>query len=178
VTTTPWVPLWPLAPQPNRVRLPVRLRVPRSSTLAGNTAFSVAALTAHDIAVWEFANNVEGRVHGYVLLPTALAAAPVGEIRLLTASAVTTGNMRWRVATKSVADGQSLNPATLTAEAYQSIAAPAALWGMKEVVFPLTEVLAPRGILLVEVTRDGGNALDTNEGSAYVLEAYLEVSVG
>ena len=175
---TPWVPLWPLAsPTPPRLRLPVRLRVPRSSTLAANATFNVTALTAHDIAVWEFVNNVEGRVYGYVLLPVTVAANPAAELRLLTASAAASGNTRWRVATKGVADGQSLNPAALTAEAYQNVPSGGA-WVMKEVTFALTEPLLPRGILLVEVTRDGGNALDTAEGIAYLIEAYLEVNLG
>jgi len=171
-----WVPLGG-SQATRRERIPIRLRVPRSSTLAGNSAYSVTALTAHDFAVWEFVNNVEGRIYGYVTLPLSFATTPTPTIWLTLASGVASGNMRFRVSTKCVVDGQSFNPAAFTAESYQNIPS-GGIWIRKDAAYPIQEPLVPRGLLLVEITRDGANAVDTAEGVAYLIEAYLEIDLG
>ena len=163
------------------IRLPLDLRNPRVTSLAGNSFFTVSGLTAVDLGHWRFLNDVEGRVYGVVLIPPNLAGTPNANIGLALFANATSGVTRFTVATKSVANNASLNPASLTAETAQDITVPATARLRKDVTFPssgsLGETLAASSVLLVEITHNGDHANDTLAVSTDMVSAWLQVDV-
>ena len=163
------------------VRLPIDLRNPRVATLAGNSFFTVAGLTAGDFGYWQFVKDVEGRIYGVVAIPKNVAATPNAKVVLVTSANATTGVTRLQVSTKAIADGASLNPASLTAEPAQDITVPSTARLRKDVTFPstgsLTGTVAADGLLLVEITHLGAHVNDTLAVNTELWVAYLQIEV-
>lgn len=159
------------------IRIPIDLRTPRVSTLAGNAFWNVTGLTDHDLAYWEFVKDVEGKVYGLSAIPSNVAGTPNGAIVLEIAANATTGDTRLQVGTKAVADAESLNPGALTDETAQDITVPGTAYLRKTVSFTLTETLAADDLLLVEVFHDGDHANDTLAVNTLLVGAWLEVDV-
>jgi hypothetical protein len=156
-------------------RIPLALNVPRVSTLAGNAFWSVAAAGGWDSGRWEFVKDVEGRVYGTVFVPPTYDPAVTAKIILALAANAAAGVTRMQVATKAVADGESVAPGALTVEAAQDVIVPATAYLSKIVTFPLTEVLAANDLLIVEVTHLGAHANDTLAVSTLLYGAWFEV---
>jgi hypothetical protein len=163
------------------IRIPIDLRNPRVATLGGNAFFTVGALTAWDAARWEFVKDVEGRIYGVVPVPKNVAGTPAGKIILDIAASATSEVTRLTVATKAVADAESLNPAALTAETAQDITTPGTARLRKTVTFPaagsLTEALAADDLLIVEITHNGNHANDTLTVNTELYAAFLQVDI-
>jgi hypothetical protein len=160
------------------VRLPIDLRNPRVSSLAGNAFFTVTGLTAVDLGFWNFVKDVDGKVYGVVVVPKNLNATPAAKIVLSIAANATTGVTRLQVSTKAVADAESLNPSALTAETAQDITVPGTARLRKDVTFPasgnLTETLAADDLLLVEIFHVGSHANDTLAQPTELYAAFLQ----
>jgi len=168
---TPWVPLWPISPlSPGTLIVPIRLRVPRSTSLAANAGFGVSSLTAWDMAAWEFADAAEGRIYGHARLPTYQGVTP--QLALILAAA-TAGNVRMQVKTHLVGPGESLNPAAFTTTLGPFTATLATGYAVTEHV--ITPVVAANKTLLVEITRFGADAADTLANPLLLLDAFLSV---
>jgi hypothetical protein len=152
---------------------PIQLLNPRASTLAGNSFFTVLALTDWDAGHWEFVKDVDGKIYGQVRVPPGYASG--GVIRLAIAANATSGVTRLGVGTKAVADGESLNP-TLTDETKQDITVPGTAYLRKDVTFTLTETLAENDVLIVEIFHEGSHANDTLAVNTLLMGAWLEVT--
>lgn len=163
------------------VRLPIDLRNPRVSSLAGNAFFTVTGLTAGDFGYWQLGQDVDGKIYGVVPVPKNVAGTPNGKIILVISANATSGVSRLQVSTKAVADAESLNPASLTAETAQDITVPGTARLRKDVTFPssgsLGETLAADDLLLVEVFHDGDHANDTLAVATELWAAYLQIDV-
>ena len=156
-----------------RVVIPVRLRVPRTSTLAGNAVYGVAALTAWDMAAWDFADAVEGRVYGHARLPSTFAATPNATLTLLLAASIA-GAARIQVRTHLVGPGDSLNPAAFATTLGPTTVSPGASYAVLEQGYAVT--LTAARTLLVEITRFGADGADTLAASLLLLDAFVEVN--
>lgn len=163
------------------VRVPIDLRNPRVATLAGNAFWSVLGLTAWDAGRWEFVKDVEGRTYGVVPVPKNVAVTPAPKIVLSIAANATAGVTRLRVATKAIADAESLNPASLTAEPEQDITVPATARLRKDVTFPttgnLSEAVAADDLIVVEIAHMGAHANDTLAVNTELYAAFLQVDI-
>ena len=163
------------------VRLPIDLRNPRVTTLAGNSFFTVTGLTAGDFGYWQFVKDVEGRLYGVVAIPKNVAGTPSAKVVLVTSANATTGVTRLQVSTKAIADGESLNPASLTAETAQDITVPSTARLRKDVTFPstgsLTEMVAADELLLVEIAHLGAHVNDSLSVNTELWAAFLQVDV-
>lgn len=149
--------------------VPVDLINPRISTLAGNAFADVIALTDHDMGLWRFVKDVEGRIYGRVRVPETRAAAT---IVLAIAVNATSGVSRWQVGYQRVADGASLNPAALTDLTAQDITVPATAYNRKDVTFALGAVTAGE-VVLLELKHDGAHANDTVAQDTLLVGAWL-----
>lgn len=152
---------------------PIQLLNPRTTSLSGNSFFTVLGLTDWDAGHWEFLLDVEGKVYGIVRVPPSYVSG--GSIKLEIGANATTGVTRLVVATKAVADGESMNP-TLTDETAQDITVPGTAYLRKTVTFSLTETLAASDLLIVEVFHDGDHANDTLAVNTLLFGAWLEVT--
>lgn len=156
-------------------RYPINLHTARTSTLAGNAVWTVAALTDYDAGHWEYVKDVDGKVYGHVMVPSELAATPNAKIILSVAANATTGVTRLQVATKDPADAESLNPAALVDETAQDITVPGTAYLRKDVTFTLTNVPAAGDYLIVEVHHNGAHVNDTLAVNTLLFGAWLEV---
>jgi len=138
-------------------------------------------LTATDFGLWQYLNDVEGRVYGVVLLPSNLATTPNANIGLSVAANATTGSTRMTVSTKSVSNAASLNPSSLTAETALDTTVPATAWLRKDITFPasgnLGVTVVANDVLLVEITHNGDHANDTLAVPTNLVAAWLQVDV-
>lgn len=163
------------------IRVPIDLRSPRVTSLAGNAFFTVEGLTAWDAGRWEFIKDEDGKIYGLVPVPKTLHGTPNGKIILSIAANATSGVTRLQVSTKAIADAESLNPASLTAETAQNITVPATAYLRKDVTFPTTgslgETLTADDLLLVEVFHDGNDAGDTLAVATLLWAAFLQCDV-
>lgn len=157
-------------------RIPIQLHTARASTLAGNSFWTVAAMTDYDWGRWEFVQDVEGKVYGSVMVPTNVAATPDAKVILVIAANATSGVTRLQVGVKDVSDAESLNP-TLVDETAQDVTVPGTAYLRKDVEFNLTTDPAGEDILIVEVFHDGDHANDTLAVNTLLLGAYLEVDI-
>jgi hypothetical protein len=167
---------------PTTIRVPIDLRNPRISSLAGNAFWTVGGLTAWDAGRWEFVKDVDGKVYGTAVIPKNVAVTPNAKIVLAIAANATTGLTRLSIASKAVADAESLNPASLTAETAQDVTVPATARLRKDVTFPasgvLAEAVAADDVLVVEVFHEGAHVNDTLAVNTELYEAWLQIDVG
>jgi hypothetical protein len=158
-------------------RYPIHLHTARQSSLAGNSFWTVAALTDYDAGHWEFVKDVDGKVYGHIAIPAELAGTPSAKIVLITAYNATTGISRWVVGTAPAADGATLNPGSLTDETAQDITVPGTAYFRKDVTFTLTTPPVANGMLIVEIHHNGAHVNDTVAVNSLLQGAYLEVDV-
>lgn len=157
------------------VRIPVSILAPNASANAGNSFYTVVALTAHDYGHWEFVNAVQGNVFGQVHVPHNLAATPNAGIICSFAANAVAGVAVLTVASARVASGATLNPASLTAETAQNITVPATAYFRFDVTFsPLSVTPQADDVLLVEILHNGTNVNDTLAVHLLLLEAVLQ----
>jgi hypothetical protein len=163
------------------VRVPINLATPRSTSLAGTSFWTVTGLTAWDAGHWEFVKDVEGRVYGTVAIPHNVAGTPVAKIVLALGANATSGATRFTVGTKAVADGESLNPASFTAETAIDTTVPGTARLRKDVTFPASgaigETVAADDILIVEITHNGDHTNDTLAVNTELYGAWLQIDV-
>lgn len=163
------------------IRVPIRLMIPRSSSLGGNAFTSVIALTAYDAARWEFLKDVDGKIYGQCEVPNNLAATPNAKIGIAIAANAASGITRLKCSYKFVPDTASTNPASLTAEASQDITVPATARLRKDVTFPsagnLTDTPVANDILVVEFFHEGAHANDNLAVNTELWAAWLQVDV-
>jgi hypothetical protein len=136
---------------------------PRTSSLAGNSFWTVAGLAEWDWGHWEFVKDVDGKIYCHLTIPETLAAAPNAAVILRTAANATTGVTRLSIRSFVVGDGDSLNPAAAswTPAAAQDVTVPPAARTLKDVIFTTLPALTARKILVVEVFHEGAHANDT-----------------
>jgi len=158
-------------------RFPIQLKNPQVSSLAGNSFWTVTALTAYDLGHWEFIKDVDGIATGTVNIPNSLCSTPAAKIILQVLANATTGVTSLQVSTGAIADGESMNPSSLTAETIQDITVPGTAYLRKEVSFTLTNVPVAKDMLIVEVLHDGDKAADTLAVNTLIESAQLEICV-
>ena len=89
------------------------------------------------------------------------------------AANATSGVTRLQVATKAIADNESMNP-TLTDETAQDITVPGTAYLRKDVTFTLTETLAAGDLVIVEIYHNGLHANDNLAVDTLLFGAWLE----
>ena len=159
------------------LRVPINLTTPRSTSLAGNSFWSVLGLTDWDAGHWEFVKDVEGKVYGQVTVPQNLAPTPNAKIVLVVGANATSGVTRLQVGAAPIADAESMNPGSLTDETAQDITVPGTAYLRKDVEFDMATDPAAEDVLIVEVFHDGDHANDTLAVNTILWGAYLEVDV-
>lgn len=146
----------------------IDLRNPRVTSLAGNSFFTVLGLTDWDFGHWEFVKDVDGKVYGVARL-----GATVTTINLLIAANATSGVTRLSVRHKTVTDADSLNPGSLTAITSQDITVPGTAYLAKKVTFTITETVAGKDAMIIEVFHEGAHANDTLAVNTLLLGGWL-----
>ncbi len=152
---------------------------PRSSSLAGNSFWTVAGLTEWDWGHWEFVKDVDGKIYCHATIPETLATTPNAAVILRTAANATTGVTRLSIRSFVAGDGESLNPvaAAWAAAAAQDVAVPGIARNLKDVTFTTLPVLGARKILVVEVFHEGTHVNDTLAVNTELFKVLLRVDL-
>ena len=158
------------------LKIPVDLRNPRFTSLAGNTFWNVIALTNVDLGVWDFLKDVQGKIYGVVQLPKAINATPAAKIVLSIAANATSGVTSFIVSSKDPADGETYN-VTLTNETQIDTTVPATAYLRKDISFTLTNAPAAGDELVVVISHEGQHANDTLAVDTLLVDAWLEVDL-
>lgn len=162
------------------IRVPIELRNPRVTSLAGNAFYTVEGLTAWDAGRWEMIDAVESRIYGVVPIPKNVAGTPAGKI-ILSCATTATEQYRLEVKATAVADAESLNPASLTAIETIDVTAAGTARLRKDTTFPasgsMSEVLTADDLLIVEIIRHGEHANDDIVAPLYLYAAFLQCDV-
>lgn len=156
-------------PQMGVSQIPVKILNPRTTSLAGQAFFLVAAFTNLDMGAWLFAQDVEGRVYGIARLSGTVASV---NVRLALCAGVA-GVSRMKVSYLALKDGVGLGGA-LTAVASQDLSL-AAGYVQKDALFAISG-LSTYTSLGLEITHEGAHANDTLAGYTYLLDASLDVT--
>jgi hypothetical protein len=158
---------WSAAPNASAL---VELRNPQQSANPGNVWPTVETLTAWEAWHWQFLKDVDGKLFGIVRVGVGYSAP---KIRLVCFWNATTGVARLSIAWAAVADGASLNPASLTAITAQDITVPATARLRKNVDFAIGSALNEGDTLLLSIYHEGAHANDTVAVNTQLLAAYL-----
>ena len=165
-------------------KFPIIWGSPRIQTLAGNAFAQVVSQTAFDHEVMTFIHtgDVDSRYYGQCYLDedvlgsdTITAVSFKGAVM----ANATTGSARCNVAYDANGDGESLDPASLTAATAANIALPATAYLRKDISFSLTAGdFAADDLVTVEFRRDASDtANDTLAADLHLLKtAWLEVT--
>lgn len=154
-------------------RIAVDLRAPDP---AGNCFPTVTALTAWNNYHWEMTKDVTGYVDGIVKIPNNVTVGAQKVVLELMANA-TTGVTRIYVQLKNVADGSSMNPASLSVISTQDITVPGTARLRKKVTFTdATNTWAAGDILIVRIVHDGTHTNDTLAVNTELLGAWIELT--
>lgn len=155
-------------------RIGIDLRIP---DVSGDCFWKPQTLTPNILGAWEFLIDVDASVFGLVIVPPNLAASPAAKIILSTAYNATTLVSSWLVRTSAIADGESYDPATLTAIAAQDISIPGTVYLRKEVSFTLATQPVANDELIVEIEHNGAKTEDTAAVNSLLVAAYLEIDL-
>ena len=159
------------------VRIPIDLRNPRLTSLAGNSFFTVFGFTNHDFGHWEFVKDVDGKIYGIVGIPPNVSGTPNAKCILVIAANATVGVWRNIVNYKTVAPGETVQ-LTYTAGASQDITVPGTAYLTKEITHTLpTGSFIGGNLIFIEIFHEGAHANDTLAPNAFLVEAYLEIDV-
>ncbi len=150
---------------------------PDTSTDPGNSFWTVSPFTAWDAPHWEFVLNVDGAVFCTITIPDSVAATPAAAIVFAISADATSGDTRFIVSSFPPADGESMNPSALTAEAAQNITVPATARFRKDAIFTLTNAPVAGDILIVKIFHNGINAADTLGVNTEVWKIWLRIDV-
>jgi hypothetical protein len=164
---------------PTTVRVPIDLRNPIVSSLAGNSFWTIKQFTNFDIGVWEFVKDVEGKITGVVPVPSNLAGTPAPAIILVIGAEATSGVTSLNVSNKAIASDAEALDVALTADTQQDITVPATSKMTKEVTFTVGDLanIAGDDLLVVEIFHDGDHANDTLAVNTLLYEAFLRVDI-
>ena len=159
------------------VRIPIDLRNPRMTTLAGNSFFTVFGFTNHDFGHWEFVKDVDGKIYGVVSIPPNVSGTPNAKCIIVLAANAITGVWRNIVNYKTVAPNETVQ-LTYTAGASQDITVPGTAYLTKEITHTLsTGTFTGRNLIFIEIFHEGAHVNDTLAVNGFVVDAFLEIDV-
>jgi len=167
-------------------RFPIDFRSPAISHSQGNSFYNVNTLATwaataidFDLGVWEMIHtgDVDSYIYGLVTVPNTIGGTPAAKIILLVAANATTGNVRTRIATQAVANGENLNQAS-TLETEQTTTMPTTAFELEEISYTLTNAPVAKDLIMVEFRREATDTTnDTLAANLLVVEAYLEIDL-
>lgn len=149
------------------VYLPMDCRAPRTQSLAGNSFWTVTALTNYDWGHWEFKPTVDGTIYCYVRLPENMASSPAAAVQLVWGANNTASSKAvvWQVQGVLLANSTTFNASFNTAETAStaSVSTTAYLQTRTSITLSNTTVAQSDNgkILLIGVSRVGSSGSDT-----------------
>ena len=176
----------------SEIRIPVDLRSPEQTGLAGNSFWTVSSGVASQQGYWAFLGNTSGGsgtgidvtggiVYGLVQMPKNLEPDSTGIFVLAMGASATAGGLSaWRVSYSEIQTGVKFD---LTANAWNAInaknwTAPTTGYARHDMTFDTTGTFTAESIVMVRLERDtdGTSATDNITATVGVFDAYVQIT--
>ena len=172
------------------IRVPIDLRAPEQTGIAGNTFWSIQSGVASQFGYWGFLGNTSGGsgtgikatggiVYGFVQVPPNVDANSVGKLIIaLGANATASALSTWRVGTREIQTGNTFDVTGFVHENAVNWTAPTTAWARKDLSFTMTSATTANAMLAVKIERDsdGTSGTDNMTALAAVFDVYLEIT--
>lgn len=156
-------------------QIPINLKNPRVSTLAGNAVMQSIAFTNVDLEVLLFLPNVQGHFYGISHIPSGYGTVTTASVFFDLLADATTGVTSLQISTAAIADGESINTA-LTAITRQDITVPATALLTDQVTFAIATAPIADDLIIIDFFHDGTQAADTLAVNTLIVNAYMELT--
>lgn len=173
------------------VRIPVDLRTPEQTGLAGNSFWTVNSGAASQMGFWAFIGNTSGGsgtgiratggiVYGYVQVPSNADPGSVPKLILALAASATAANLSvWRVGVKEVQTGMAFDNPSWQHENSQTWTATTTAWARQDLSFTLASATTADTILSVKIERSisgSGSGVDTTTAMVGCFDVFLQIT--
>lgn len=164
------------------IRIPIDLRTPEQTGIAGNSYWTVQSGGASQFGHWAFKGDVTGAiVYGFVQVPSNVDPNSTGVFVLnMGASATSAALSAWRVCYSEILTGERFD---VTAAAWNNIdatgwTAPATNWASHDMTFDTTGTLTANAIVAIKIDRDADGTSATDNCTAVVglFDAFLQIT--
>lgn len=172
------------------IRVPVDLRSPEQTGLAGNSFWTVGSGVASQMGYWAFLGNTSGGsgtgiratgaiVYGFVQVPTNVDPGSVGTIIVsLGTSATAAGVGAFRVGTREILTGNTFDVTSFVNQNTVPWTAPATAWARLDLAFTISATTAD-AILAVKIERSiagSGSGVDNLTGLVGCFDVFLQIT--
>lgn len=173
------------------IRIPVDIRSPEQTGLAGNSFWTINSGTVSQMGFWAFLGNTSGGsgtgvrstgaiVYGYVQIPSNADPGSIPKLIVaLAASASSNAVCMFRVGTKEVQTGMAFDNASWQHENGQNWTAPATAWARQDLSFTLTSATTADAMLAIKIERSislSGSATDNMTALMGCFDVFLQIT--
>lgn len=173
------------------IRIPVDLRSPEQTGLAGNSFWTVNSGAVSQMGFWAFLGNTSGGsgtgiratggiVYGYVQVPSNVDAGSIPKLIVSLAASATAASISvWRVGVKEVQTGMSFDNASWVHENCVSWTAPTTAYARQDLSFTLTSATTADAILAVKLERNitgSGSGIDLSTAAVGCFDVFLQIT--
>lgn len=173
------------------IRIPVDLRSPEQTGIAGNSFWTVNSGAVSQMGFWAFLGNTSGGsgtglkatggiVYGYVQVPSNADPGSVPRLIVSLAASATSANLSvWRVGTKEIQTGAAYDVPSWVNENAQIWTAPATAWARQDLSFTLTSATTADAMLGVKIERSiagSGSASDNMTALMGCFDVFLQIT--
>lgn len=173
------------------IRIPVDLRSPEQTGLAGNSFWTVNSGTVSQMGYWAFLGNTSGGsgtgiratggiVYGYVQVPSNADPNSVPSLIVsLGASATAASVAFFRVGTKEIQTGMSFDNPSWVHENGVAWTAPTTAYARQDLSFTLTSATTADAILAIKIERNivgSGSGIDVSTATIGCFDVYLQIT--
>jgi len=174
------------------IRIPVDLRSPEQTGLAGNSFWTVNSGAVSQMGYWAFLGNTSGGsgtgirvtggiVYGYVQVPSNVDPGSVGKLILCLAASATAGSVSaWRVGVSEIQTGITFDNPSWVHENTIPWTAPTTAYSRQDLSFTLTSATTADAILSIKVSREilggSGSGVDLSTATVGCFDVFLQIT--
>lgn len=174
------------------IRIPVDLRSPEQTGIAGNSFWTVNSGAVSQMGYWAFLGNTSGGsgtgiratggiVYGYVQVPSNVDPNSVPTLVVcLAASGTAASESAWRVGVKEVQTGMSYDNPSWVHENTVPWTATTTAFARKDLAFTLTSAVTADTILAVKIERailgGSGSGVDLSTATVGCFDVFLQIT--
>lgn len=173
------------------IRIPVDLRSPEQTGLAGNSFWAVNSGVVSQMGFWAFLGNTSGGsgtgiratgaiVYGFVQVPSNADPGSIPQLVVALGASATAGNLSvWKVSTFDIATGVTFDATGWQAVNAQTWTAPTTAWARYDKAFTLNSATTADTIIAVKIERNlvgSGSGVDNTTALVGCFDVFLQIT--
>lgn len=172
------------------LEIPVDLRSPEQTGLAGNSFWTINSGAASQMGMWAFLGNTSGGsgtgiratggiVYGFVKVPSNVDANSTPTVIVCLGASATAADLSvWRVGSFDIQTGQSFDVPSWTHQNSQTWTAPTTAWSRKDLSFTLSATTGDTfiAIKLERSIAGSGSGIDTTTAIVGCFDVFLRIT--